>query len=66
MQKVVSIRMSVSNNTTINRVERDFIEHTDLNKFLEEGWEIMDSYEAVAESKDGAYTAITFVLEKEA
>ncbi len=64
MQKVVTIRMSVSNNTTVNHVERDFIEHADLNKLLESGWEIIGSFDAVAENKEGGYTAITFILEK--
>ena len=58
--------MSVSNNTVIGHIERDFIEHTELNKLLESGWKIVSSFEAVAsDSKDGANTAITFVLEKE-
>ena len=65
-QRVVTIRMSVSNNTVIGHTERDFIEHTELNKLLEEGWQIISSFEAVSSAtKDGAYTAITFVLEKE-
>ena len=66
VQKVVTIRMSVSNNTVIGHTERDFIEHTDLNKLLESGWKIVSTFEAVSTAaKDGAYTAITFVLEKE-
>ncbi len=64
-QKVVTIRMSVSNNVTVNHIERDFIEHTELNKLLDNGWEIVDSYEAVSASSanENGYTAITFILE---
>jgi hypothetical protein len=65
IQKVVTIRMSISNNTVVGHIERDFIEHTDLNKLLEEGWKIAQSFPAVSNSsKDSLYTAITFVLEK--
>jgi len=65
-QKVVTIRMSVSNNTVIGHIERDFIEHAELNKLLESGWKIVSTFEAVSsDAKDGANTAITFVLEKE-
>jgi hypothetical protein len=66
IQKVVTIRMSVSNNTVIGHIERDFIEHTDLNKLLENGWKIADTIQASSSSvKDVGYTAITFILEKE-
>jgi hypothetical protein len=65
-QKVVTIRMSVSNNTVIGHIERDFIEHVELNKILEEGWQIVSSFEAVSSGdKEGSSTAITFILEKE-
>lgn len=66
-QKVVTIRMSVSNNVTVNRIERDFIEHVELNKLLEEGWKITDAIDAVSSSSSNetAYTSITFILEKE-
>ena len=64
-QKVVTIRMSIGNNVTVNHIERDFIEHTELNKLLDSGWEIVDSYEAVSSSStnENGYTAITFILE---
>jgi hypothetical protein len=66
IQKVVTIRMSVTNNTVVGHIERDFIEHTELNNLLESGWKIVSSFEAVStDAKDGASTAITFVLEKE-
>jgi hypothetical protein len=66
-QKVVTIRMSVSNNVTVNRIERDFIEHMELNKLLEAGWKIVDAFDAVStsSSNETAYTSITFILEKE-
>lgn len=64
-QKVVTIRMSIGNNVTVNHIERDFIDHVELNKLLESGWEIVDSYEAVSSSSanENGYTAITFILE---
>ena len=65
-QKVVTIRMSIGNNVTVSHIERDFIEHSELNKLLENDWEIVDSYDAVSPSsaKENGYTAITFILEK--
>lgn len=63
-QKVVTIRMSVSNNTVAGKIERDFIEHTELNKLLEDGWEIIESIAGEGVEKNMSYTAITFVLQK--
>lgn len=65
MQKVVTIRMSTSNNTVIGHIERDFIEHTELNKLLEDGWKIVNAFHsATTTAKTMEYTAITFILEK--
>jgi len=60
--------MSIGNNVTVNHIERDFIEHVELNKLLETGWEIVDSYDAVSPSSanENGYTAITFILEQKA
>jgi hypothetical protein len=63
-QKVVSIRMSVGNNTVIGRIERDFIEHAELNALLAGGWRIVQGFQASG-TQNGAYTALTFILEKE-
>jgi len=65
-QKVVTIRMSIGNNVTVNHIERDFIEHVELNKLIENDWEVIDSFEAVSPSSanENGYTAITFLLEK--
>jgi hypothetical protein len=64
-QKVVSIRMSINNNTIIGHTERDFIEHAELNKLLESGWKIISTFDAATPSKDGGYACITFVLQKD-
>jgi hypothetical protein len=65
IQKVVTIRMSISNNTVIGHIERDFIEHIELNKLLENGWKIVGTYPASSSSpKDVGYAAFTFILEK--
>jgi hypothetical protein len=65
-QKVVTVRMSISNQTIAGKVERDFIEHTELNKLLEEGWEIVESIAGEGMEKNMAYMAITFVLARAA
>lgn len=64
-QKVVTVRMSISNQTIAGKIERDFIEHTELNKLLEEGWEIKDSIAGEGMEKNMAYMAITFILYKQ-
>ena len=65
-QKVVTVRMSVSNNTIAGKIERDFIEHTELNKLLEDGWEIVESIAGEGTEKNMSYMAITFVLSRPA